>query len=235
MTFLHWSLTKWCSFLQIFWWCKKSLVRNRCDICRSLYSFWVVSILRIQVKSSNWTYFMKMDMCCPKIRTWWLKMYSFCVFQVRLKNSYISYCVGTNLSRLGKKWNILWVFRLIPMPPRLRRLGLLFRMGFHAFKLHRYASAQRNFYFSRAQEVNLVDCFGGIYHCQLNWPFQVQEVRSSSLIIFPAGESHAPAISLTNPPPNKKFQFNPYIFTIFEPASCQSWKMKMILKFVPIR
>ena len=82
------------------------------------------------------------------------------------------------------------------------------RMGFHAFKLHRYASAQRNFYFSRAQEVNLVDCFGGIYHCQLNWPFQVQEVRSSSLIIFPAGESHAPAISLTNPPPNKKFQFN---------------------------
>ena len=82
------------------------------------------------------------------------------------------------------------------------------RMGFHAFKLHRYASAQRNFYFSRAQEVNLVDCFGDIYHCQLNWPFQVQEVRSSSLIIFPAGESHAPAISLTNPPPNKKFQFN---------------------------
>ena len=159
--------------------------------------------MRIQVKSGNWTYDVKMDVCCPKIRTWWLKMYSFCVFQVRLKNSYISYCVGTNLSRLGKKWNILWVFRLI----RRRRLGLLF--GWASMLLNCIdASALRNFYFSRAQEVNLVDCFGDIYHCQLNWPFQVQEVRSSSLIIFPAGESHAPAISLPNPSPNKNFQFN---------------------------
>ena len=39
MAFLHGSLNQMVHFLQGIWGCKKTLVRNRCDICRSLYSF----------------------------------------------------------------------------------------------------------------------------------------------------------------------------------------------------